>query len=216
MRDSKTATLAIAVLFAISGCATMREREWGSCAVAGALIGGTVGGVTGGVATNNSQDPSNGERGAAIGGGLVAGALIGALLGHAICDPMKAPPPPPPPPPPPAPRVKLGELGAAHFDFNKAEVKPAGAEILNGIVRTLKEHPTEKVEIEGYTDSVGSDAYNMKLSERRAEAIRNYLVRQGIEASRISTQGFGKTKPIADNNTAEGRARNRRAEIFGR
>jgi len=111
--------------------------------------------------------------------------------------------------------VKLGTLGAAYFDFNKAAVKPAGAEVLDGIVKTLKEHPTEKVEIEGYTDSIGSDAYNLKLSERRADAVKDFLVRQGIAASRITTKGLGKANPIAPNNTAEGRAKNRRAEVYG-
>src|SRR5262245_61445038 len=91
MRDSKTLALAIVALLLITGCATIRDREWGSCAVAGALIGGTVGGVTGGVVTNNVVDhPSNGERGGAIAGGIVGGALLGALLGHVICDPEKA------------------------------------------------------------------------------------------------------------------------------
>ncbi len=219
MRVSKRMVLGTVALFAVTGCASMREREWGSCAVAGALIGGTAGGVTGGVAVNNSSDdPDNANRGAAIGGGLVAGALLGALLGHAICDPMKAPPVPPPPPPPlaPPPGTKLGELGAAHFDFDKANVKPAGAEILNGVVKTLKDHPSVKVDVEGHTDSVGSDAYNLKLSEQRAQAVTNYLVRQGIDSSRLMTKGYGKAKPVADNATAAGRAKNRRAEIYAR
>ena len=220
MRASKWLPWGLAGLVVVTGCANFRDREWGTCAVAGAVIGASVGGITGGVTTNNiPDDPSNGTRAGGILGGLAAGAILGGLLGHVICDPEKtAPPPPPPPPPPPAPKpgTKLGELGASYFDFNKAEVKPAGAEILDGIVKTLKDNPGVKVEINGYTDSIGSDAYNVKLSERRADAVGRYLEKQGIESSRISVHGYGKANPVADNKTAEGRAKNRRAELIAR
>ena len=85
--------------------------------------------------------------------------------------------------------------------------------VLDGVVKTLKDNPDTKVVIEGHTDSIGGDAYNKKLSERRAEAVKRYLVRQGIDAGRIRTVGHGKTKPVADNGTEEGRAKNRRAEV---
>jgi len=221
MRDLKIVAGAVAAVFFVTGCA-VRERTWSTCAVMGAVIGATVGGITGGTAVNNGKShPSDEERGAGIGGGIAAGALIGGLLGHVICDPVKpAPAPPPPvvaqaapPPPPPAKGTTLATLGGANFDFNKAEVRPEGRDILDGVVKTLKENPNVKVVVEGHTDSIGKDAYNKKLSERRAEAVKRYLVRQGIDPSRIRTEGYGKSKPIADNGTEEGRAKNRRAEV---
>src|SRR6059036_2280485 len=216
MRELKIVAASVAVVSCLTGC-SVQERQWSTCAVAGALIGGTVGGITGGAAVNNGKrNPSSEERGAGIGGGIAAGALIGGLLGHVICDPVKpAPPPavaqaPPPPPPPPAKGTKLATLGGANFDFNKAEVRPEGRAILDGAVKTLKENPDVKVVVEGHTDSVGSDAYNKKLSARRAEAVKRYLVRQGVDPSHVRIEGYGKSRPVADNNTAEGRAKNRR------
>ena len=220
MRKLKTLALVLASVVALGGC-TLREREWGSCAVAGAVVGGTVGGIAGGVTVQNAQggdEVEDWERGAGIGGGIVGGALLGAVLGHAICDPMKEAPAPPPPPPPPPPAAaapkKIAELKSAHFDFNKATLKPEGKSELDRAVEALKADPALKAEVDGHTDSVGSEAYNMKLSERRANAARDYIVSQGIDASRITTQGFGKSKPIASNDTAEGRAQNRRVEVL--
>ena len=80
-------------------------------------------------------------------------------------------------------------------------------------MRVMGENPSMHVVVDGYTDSIGSDAYNLKLSERRAEAVRDLMVQKGISASRITTHGYGKSRPVASNNTAEGRAENRRVEI---
>jgi OOP family OmpA-OmpF porin len=212
--------LVVVVLVALlsTGCA-LSERKWGMCAVGGAVAGAAVGGIAGGVATNNGQDePTNAERGAGIGGGIVAGSLIGGLLGHVICDPEKeAPPPPPTPPPPAAPPAKAEPLVTLHgpqFDFDKATLKLEGKRMVDEAVKVMKDQPTLRVSVEGHTDSVGSDAYNKKLSERRAKAVRDYMVSQGIDASRITTHGFGESKPVASNETAEGRAENRRVEII--
>src|SRR5581483_5725932 len=111
-------------------------------------------------------------------------------------------------PPPPAKGTTLATLGATNFDFNKATVKPEGREIVASAVKTLKDNPDTKVVVEGHTDSIGSDAYNQKLSLRRANAVRDLLVHEGIDAARIRTEGLGKSHPIADNKTAEGRAKN--------
>jgi OOP family OmpA-OmpF porin len=216
--------LAVGSMIALvtSGC-TVMDRKWGGCAIGGALVGGTIGGITGGATYNNSvDDAEDDERGAAIATGIVAGAAIGAILGHVLCDPEKEPPPPPPvaapppppPPPPPAPGTKLGTVGNAFFDFNRAEVKGKGEGVLEDVTRVMKEQPSLRVRIEGHTDSVGGDAYNQKLSERRAQAVKTYLVRQGIDESRIETEGFGESKPTASNSTAAGRAENRRVEII--
>jgi len=217
MRDWKTLGLGLAVALVLSGCSTIQERRWGTCAVAGALIGGTVGGVTGGVAVNNHGNASDGERAAGIVGGGAGGALVGALLGHVICDPMKEAPPPPPPPvaqaPPPAPR-KIETISGPLFDFDKAHLRPQGEVKLDHVVKLMQDDPSMRVVAEGHTDSVGSHEYNLKLSERRAETVKNYLVSKGISASRITTRGLGEADPIASNKTAEGRAENRRVEII--
>jgi len=219
MRQQRIVALGVLAAFLVTGCA-MRDRRWGTCAVAGGIAGAAIGGTTGGVAVNNTKDhPRNVERGAAIGGGIVGGGLIGALLGHAICDPEKeAPPPPPaapPPPPPPPPAGKpLVTLHGPQFDFNKATLKPAGKKMVDEAVAVMKGKPDMRVSVEGHTDAIGSEAYNQKLSERRANAVRDYMVARGVDAARISTRGFGKTKPVADNKTEAGRAENRRVEII--
>jgi len=218
MRVLRPLAIGMLVVFVAGGCA-MRERRWGACAVGGAIIGGVAGGTAGGVAVNNAKDhASDGERAAGIVGGGAAGALLGALLGHAICDPMIETPPPAPaaaaPPPPPPPSKPLVTLHGPQFDFDKATLKPEGKKMVDEAVRVMKENPTMHVSVEGHTDSIGSEAYNQRLSERRANSVRDYMVSQGIDAGHITTVGYGKTKPIADNKTAEGRAENRRVEII--
>ncbi len=215
MREPKTLALGLAVAVALGGCA-LRDREWGTCAIGGAVVGAAIGGVVGGVAENNADDhPSNGERGAAIGGGLAAGALLGAIVGHAICDPEKAPPPPPPvPAPAPAALKPIVTLHGPQFDFDKATLKPAGKVLVDQAAKVMKDQPSLHVSVEGHTDSIGSEAYNQKLSERRAAAVRDYLASQGIDAARIKTRGFGKSKPVASNDTEAGRAENRRVDVL--
>lgn len=200
---------------ALSGCAAMQNREWGTCALAGGIVGAIVGGTAGGVAVNNTHDhPANAERGGAIAGGIVGGGALGALVGHLICDPEKAvPAPPPPPPPPPA---KIVTLEGTNFDFNKSTLKPEGKKKLDMAVKAMKDQPSLHVTIEGHTDSIGSPEYNQKLSERRAQSAKDYIVSQGGDGSRISTIGFGETKPIADNKTEEGRAKNRRVDVLAK
>ncbi len=99
------------------------------------------------------------------------------------------------------------------FDFDKTAIKPDGAKILDRLVTFLKENPGKKVTFEGHTDSIGTAKYNQGLSERRAASAQNYIVKKGINPSRIAMRGFGKAKPIADNKTKEGRAKNRRVEV---
>ena len=221
MRNRGATAIGLVTLLALSGCSAMEERRWSYCAVAGGLVGAAVGaGTAGGLVNAYEKGRTNEETGAAAGAGAVGGGALGTIIGHLICDPEKeAPPPPPavvqapPPPPPPAKGTKIATVGAANFDFNKATIKPSGRDVLDGAVKTLRDNPSLHVVVEGHTDSVGSDKYNEKLSERRAKAVRDYLVREGIDASRMTTRGYGKSRPVASNDTAEGRAQNRRAEI---
>ena len=108
---------------------------------------------------------------------------------------------------------KVTYAADAFFDFDKAVVKPAGKAKLDDLIAKVKGINLEVIIAVGHTDSVGSDAYNQKLSVRRAEAVKAYLVSKGIEKNRIYTEGKGEKQPVASNKTKEGRAKNRRVEI---
>ncbi len=108
---------------------------------------------------------------------------------------------------------KVTYAADAFFDFDKAVVKPAGKAKLDDLVSKVKGINLEVIIAVGHTDSIGSDAYNQKLSVRRAEAVKAYLVSKGIEKNRIYTEGKGEKQPVASNKTKEGRAKNRRVEI---
>ena len=122
----------------------------------------------------------------------------------------------PPPPPPPAPVVvseKVSFSAKALFDFDKSVVKPEGRAALDTLLVQLQGMNTEVMITVGHTDSVGTNAYNEKLSLRRAEAVKAYLVSKGVDATRVYTEGKGETQPVADNKTADGRAANRRVTV---
>ena len=128
--------------------------------------------------------------------------------------PAPAPAPAPAPKPAPKPvKEKVTMAADAHFDFDKSALKPEGKAKLDDLVGKLKAVNLEVVIAIGHTDSIGSNAYNQKLSMRRASSVKQYLVSKGIEANRIYTEGKGETQPVADNKTKEGRAKNRRVEI---
>jgi OOP family OmpA-OmpF porin len=175
-----------------------------------------LGGVGGGLGVSEiEKGPDNGEIAAGAGVGAAVGATIGALLGNYLCREEPAPPPPKPAPPPPPPHgTKIETLSGANFDFNKAVLRPDGKAKVDHAIKVLQDNPSVRLSIEGHTDSVGSDAYNQKLSERRANATKEYMVSKGISASRLTTHGFGESKPVASNKTAEGRAENRRVELI--
>jgi outer membrane protein OmpA-like peptidoglycan-associated protein len=100
------------------------------------------------------------------------------------------------------------------FETGKAVVKPEGQVFLNKLARVLRDKPQATVLVEGHTDSVGSAPMNQGLSEKRALSVRQALIDRGVPASRISARGLGMTQPVGDNSTPEGRASNRRTEIF--
>ena len=100
-----------------------------------------------------------------------------------------------------------------NFDYNKAIIRPESMGTLNMIIQVMKENPDLKFEVGGHTDSDGDDNYNMQLSQQRAVAVLTQLISMGIDASRLTAKGYGESKPIADNNTPEGKANNRRVEF---
>jgi OOP family OmpA-OmpF porin len=99
------------------------------------------------------------------------------------------------------------------FDFDKSTLKPEGRKILDQVADQTRSINLETIIAVGHTDSIGTEAYNQKLSERRAASVKSYLVSKGVPADRIYTEGKGESQPIASNKTAEGRAKNRRVEI---
>lgn len=139
------------------------------------------------------------------------------------CDGALVPPPPPaavtpaaPAPAPAAPAVAASKVtfaADAFFDFDKSVLKPEGRAKLDDLVSKIKDVNLEVIIAVGHTDSIGTDAYNQRLSVRRAEAVKAYLVSKGIERNRVYTEGKGEKQPVADNRTKEGRAKNRRVEI---
>ncbi|WP_341914075.1 outer membrane protein OmpA [Polaromonas sp. YR568] len=123
-----------------------------------------------------------------------------------------APAPAPAPVAPPA-ATKVTYAADAFFDFDKSVLKPEGKAKLDDLVGKIKDINLEVIIAVGHTDAVGSDSYNQKLSVRRSESVKAYLVSKGIEKNRVYTEGKGEKQPVADNKTAEGRAKNRRVEI---
>lgn len=138
------------------------------------------------------------------------------------CDgyvaPVAAAPAPAQPAPAPAPAPvptaeKVSFAADTFFDFDKAVLKPDGKAKLDDIASKTQGTDLEVIIAVGHTDSIGTDTYNQKLSIRRAEAVKAYLVSKGIPADRVYTEGKGESQPVADNKTAEGRAKNRRVEV---
>jgi OOP family OmpA-OmpF porin len=209
----------VVVAALLSGCATQRQTQMLCAALMGAA------GAGGGAAIGSHNNSGN-DAGAMAGGGGI-GLAVGALAGWALCSMIgekevaqAEPPPPPPeraPPPPPAPppiqeRERI-VLRGVNFEFDRAEVRADAAVILDEAARLLRENSDVRVRVNGHTDATGPEAYNQGLSERRAEAVKNHLVENGVSANRLSTQGLGESEPIASNDTREGRALNRRVEL---
>ncbi|TAM12781.1 MAG: OmpA family protein [Nevskiaceae bacterium] len=142
-------------------------------------------------------------------------------------EPVAVVPVTPPPPPPPCETPVLGQpfsiegckpgdsfaLTGVNFAFDRSTLEPGATNILDMVSSALGSHKGVDVELDGYTDSIGAKTYNKKLSERRANVVKKYLANHGVEDSRMTAKGFGMANPVADNNTAEGRAKNRRTEV---
>jgi outer membrane protein OmpA-like peptidoglycan-associated protein len=131
------------------------------------------------------------------------------IAANAVC----LPPPPPPAPPPAAPSGPKIILRGVHFDFDRYNIRPEDASVLDEAAEVLKQNPNVTVDVNGYTDSTGSAAYNQRLSEKRAGSVVDYLKDKGIAGDRLIPHGYGATNFVASNSTREGRAENRRVEL---
>jgi len=221
-------TIALLVSLVLPGCSSV-SNDRTNAIIAGASLGALAGGAMGcgaAAAWGYTSDHTSSARDKAFEIGCPAGVGLGAIAGGVIAamtyHPAPPPPPvvvaqaPPPPPPPPAPAPAPAErivLRGVHFDFNRANIRPDAMPILDEAASILKAHPNIRVDVNGYCDSRGSDAYNLKLSQRRADAVAEYLANQGIASDRLISHGYGKTNFVASNDTAEGRAQNRRVEL---
>jgi outer membrane protein OmpA-like peptidoglycan-associated protein len=187
-----------------------RERQRMSKTAKGGIIGGASGAVIGGVIGRMTGNTAAGAIiGAAVGGS--AGAVIGRRMDKQAAElkeDMKN-----------AKIERVGEgikitfASGILFNTNSAELQDASISDINTLAATLKKYGDTNVIVEGHTDNTGTDAINQPLSERRAKSVANQLLAQGVEPSRITTQGFGSSVPVADNTTAAGKQANRRVEI---
>jgi len=202
----------IAVTMALGGCAQMQTKT-GQGAAVGTAAGAAVGAGLGQAIGKNTKGTL---LGAAI--GAVAGGLTGAAVGNYMDKQEQAM------------RDALAQSEAASvkremdvlsvtfkgdvsFDVNSATLKPGALDEINRVAGILNQYPQTTILIAGHTDSTGAEEYNQKLSERRAESVRTALIGQGVAPGRVATVGYGESKPIASNDTPEGRQLNRRVEI---
>jgi outer membrane protein OmpA-like peptidoglycan-associated protein len=195
--------LFVSVVFMQSGCASSNKVKGGAI---GAGAGGAVGAIIGKQYGNTA---AGAILGAAVGG--TAGALIGRNMDKQAAEIEKN-----------VKDAKVERVGEGIkitfesgilFKTDSSTLQPKAKENVEKLSETLKKNPDTNILIEGHTDSDGSEEYNMKLSERRAQAVKDYLKSLGVSSSRLTTKGYGETQPVADNSTAEGKQANRRVEI---
>ena len=205
--------LAMTFVFSLSGCEAVKNANNKQ---KGAVIGAAGGAILGAIIGNNVGKGGNGEIGAVIGGvvGGTAGVLIGAKMDKQAQEIEQEIPGAQ------VERVDDGivvtfdENSGVYFDTEKYNINAASQATLDKLAAILKEYPDTDVLVVGHTDSAGAEAYNMTLSENRAYAVTNYFTdAKGLNSSRFTTNWFGETTPVADNSTAEGRAKNRRVNI---
>lgn len=211
-------SVACGLLVAFAAGCTCMQKPWGFGAFSGGVAGAVGGGIATGAASNNTGafdiGNDNEDKALAIATGAVGGALLGALIGHCLWDQAAiVPPPPPPPTPAAAPVQKKIVLRGVNFDFDKSNIRADATPVLTEAAAVLKENAALKVSVEGHTDAKGTDDYNLKLSMRRAAAVKAFLVQEGVAESRLSTRGLGESQPVASNDTDDGRAQNRRVEL---
>ena len=211
----KNSAIALAILFAagtvLSGCESVKNTNKTQ---RGAAIGAVSGAVIGGVLGNNLGKGGKGAMGAVIGGvvGGVAGGVIGNKMDKQAREIDNA-----------LPGAEVERVGegikltlkenAVRFNVNKSTLTSTAKTNLEKLIPVFKEYADTNISIFGYTDSDGTDEYNLKLSRERAASVRDYLISKGIAASRFTTTGMGEADPIATNETADGKSQNRRVEF---
>ena len=180
----------------------------------GAVIGTAGGAVIGGVIGNNTGD-GNTALGAIIGGvvGGAAGAYIGDRMDKQAQEIEQEIPGAEVERVGEGINVTFDESSGVYFDTEKFNINAKSKETLNKLAAIFKEYPDTNILVEGHTDSAGSDSYNLTLSKNRAQAVTSYLVNNGVTAGRFETKWYGESQPKYDNNTAEGKAKNRRVEL---
>jgi OOP family OmpA-OmpF porin len=114
----------------------------------------------------------------------------------------------------PPPRTRVDALSGPHFAYDRSDLTPAGRAKVREVAAMLNKYPRRRVDVSSYTDAMGTDEHNQRLSERRAETVTQALIEDGVAPGRITTRGYGEANPVASNATAEGRAQNRRVEII--
>ncbi len=204
-------TTCLLVLGLMLGCKTVQNANNKQ---KGAVIGATGGAVIGGVVGNN-VGKGNTVLGAIIGG------VVGGVAGGYIGDRMDRQAERIESEVPGAEVTRVGEginvtfdeESGVYFDLNKSEIKGPSAVTLQRLAGIFKEYPKSNILIEGHTDSSGSEEYNMNLSRQRAQAVTDYLVTQGIDSQRFTTKWYGELQPRFDNETPDGRTKNRRVEL---
>ena len=215
-RSLKVTATAVLATVMLGGCATYTGQtndpndpnRTRNNALIGAGIGAVAGLLSGGDATERRQRALVG-----VGVGGLAGGAIGAYQDRQEAELRRATAGTGVDVTRDGDVIKLNLPDGVTFDFAKYDIKPQFYPALNTIANTLREYNQTIVEVSGHTDSIGSDAANQTLSERRANSVSSYLVGQGLQRERFEVVGMGKRYPIASNDTAEGRAANRRVEI---
>ncbi len=188
----------------LTGCAGVQKSDWPMCAAVGGVTGAALGAI---------------ESSAYAGWGVLVGGATAAAYcwvhgqgEETVAYVEETPAPAPAPAPEPAAEAVRVELDVK-FDFDKATVKSESLGDIQNLADFMKQYPQTTTVVEGHTDSVGTDAYNQKLSERRASAVRDVLVNKlGVSGARVESVGYGESRPVADNATEAGRAINRRVE----
>ncbi|RSK38611.1 OmpA family protein [Mangrovimonas spongiae] len=211
---NKYIAIAIAIIFSI-GLTSCEATRNANNKQKGAAIGAAGGAIIGAIIGNNVGKGGNGELGAVIGG--VVGGGAGVLIGHKMDEQAKRIEEEIPGAE--VERVDQGivvtfdENSGVYFDTEKYNINAASQTTLNKLAAVLKDYPDTNVLVVGHTDSRGDESYNMTLSKNRANSVKDYFVQQGLSASRFTTNWFGETQPKYDNNTVEGRAKNRRVNV---
>lgn len=188
----------------LTGCAGVQKSDWPMCAAVGGVTGAALGAI---------------ESSAYAGWGVLVGGATAAAYcwvhgqgEETVAYVEETPAPAPAPAPEPAAEAVRVELDVK-FDFDKSTVKSESMGDIQNLADFMKQYPQTTTVVEGHTDSVGTDAYNQKLSERRAAAVKTVLVNQyGVAGNRVDSVGYGESRPVADNATEAGRAVNRRVE----